>query len=250
MKTYLFTIFLLLVIMHLASPGGMVFAQPDEIVRDSDMMPLFPDLEAGKGDAEKKKSGRTEWETVDIKLFRVTPVSGNNPFHTREPVRNFNGETYPTITAIKQRARGQTTAHGGGCNPSTATARVTARNASQGVCYTMDTAAGTCKVTADTHCPNSAFFVDQRPAVWHPNQLRIQEIQPAIWRITQFPPCIDSGATWCLFTPGTYDLVLLEVATGRQWRINISFTGNGVDPWSIFNYASFTVTINSVTALN
>lgn len=114
----------------------------------------------------------------------------------------------------------------------------------------MDTAAGTCKVTADTHCPNSAFFVDQRPAVWHPNQLRIQEIQPAIWRITQFPPCIDSGATWCLFTPGTYDLVLLEVATGRQWRINISFTGNGVDPWSIFNYASFTVTINSVTALN
>lgn len=250
MKPHFLVLFLLLVIMHLASPGGMVFAQPDEIVRDSDMMPLFPDLEAGKGDGEKKKSGRTEWETVDIKLFRVTLVSGNNPFHTREPVRNFDGETFPTISDVKRRARGQTTAYvGGGCNPSTATARVTARNASQGIYYTMDTATGSCKVTVDTFFPNSAFWIGQLPAAGHPHQLWLMANHPALFRITQFPPGCGGG-TSCNITPGTYDLVLLEVTTGRQWRINISFTGNGVDPYSFFNYGSFTVTINSVTPLN
>jgi len=249
MKPYFSAVILLLAIMHLASQGGMVFAQPDEIVRDSDMMPLFPALEAGKEDGEKKKSGKTEWETVDIKLFRVTPVSGNNPFHTREPVRNFNGETYPTITAIKQRGRGQTPAHGTGCNPSTATARVTGRNASQGIYYTMDTATGACKVTVDTFFPNSAFWVGQLPAAGHRNQLWLMANHPALFRITQFPPGCGGG-TSCNITPGTHDLVLLEAASGRQWRINVGFTGNGVDPWSFFNYASFSVTINSVTPLN
>ncbi|RJR36547.1 MAG: hypothetical protein C4576_23520, partial [Desulfobacteraceae bacterium] len=80
MKPCLLTIFLLMAIMLLATPAGMAFAQSDEIVRDSDMMPLFSGLDADKdGEEDKKKSGKTQWETVEIKLLRVTPVRGNNP---------------------------------------------------------------------------------------------------------------------------------------------------------------------------
>jgi hypothetical protein len=252
MKPYFLSVFVLAGAILLTGPEGLLLAEPVDVVRDSDSMPLFPGLEAastGKDEEGNKKDSK--WETVDIKLTRISPVSGNNPFDPDEPVKNFDGSNCGTIEGIERIAAGQSCGGSGStsCNPSTATAVVTAHLWAQGIYYTMDSAAGECKVTVDVFFPNSAFWVGQTSVLASPDKLNIHASHPAVCRITQFPAGC-SGSYSCDLAPGTYDLELLEVATGRKFRLNITFTGNGTDPYGFFNYASFTVTINSVIPLN
>lgn len=84
-----------------------------------DEVELFPDL---RGDLLKEDQQDRFGQAVGdsrfiVRIRQVTNLSGNNPFHTRQPVLNFNGAEVSDLAALVAIVKGNAGGGGGGTSP-------------------------------------------------------------------------------------------------------------------------------------
>lgn len=181
-----------------------------------------------------------EQKVVKILVKQIIPLSGNNPFNSKQPVRNYDNQTYDTLADLNTAiAGGSTTASTGGCIGSIALGQSgTAPAAFRFAGIQLATDLGSCSLKNDG---NGNALIVQTPADGGSDPTKLEAFPdrtPGVgWRFNG-PPGPVLGAT-PIFSPSvsqTYRLIALD--NGNKVEIQFVVTGS---------YPNYTMTVTSIT---
>jgi hypothetical protein len=182
-----------------------------------------------------------EQQVVKIRVKQIISLSGNNPFNSEQPVRNYDNQTYDTLADLNTAIAGggSTTASTGGCIGSIALGQAGSAPADfrfAGIQLATDL--GSCSLKNDG---NGNALIVQTPADGGSDYSRLEAFPdrtPGVgWRFNG-PPGPVLGAT-PIFSPSvsqTYRLIALD--NGNKVEIQFVVTGG---------YPNYTMTVTSIT---
>lgn len=238
--------------------GWWSTALPQQVILDRDIRPLFPGFPAAVP---------REGLPVGAMTFRIRDVrniSGNNPFHQRQPLLNFNGRVVSTVAELVALIRGGAAPPGPtppppasfSCNPAFAEATLSDFS----LAMHLNEAGTQCSVARVQPAGQFPTYFISNPYAGSgppPGRIFVGRVpggpsSPTGVEIVQFPggfiPVTHSfwGAGFSA-PPGTYEITIQRFSDSKRFRVNFTMEGVGTD--GFFHFRTVRHRVNSVTPL-